>query len=100
LEEGPRAFEVGTMTRKSPGRDHDWMGIFLGRLVTNLDGRIRTLSLMLEEHVLKQSKVEDRDVFLTEFDAKAGPLGRVLQESVVDLTRSDGSPEPEQQQQQ
>jgi hypothetical protein len=75
------------------------MGIFLARLVTNLDGRIRTLSLMLEEHVL-QSKVEDNDVFLTEFDAKAGPLGRVLQESVVDLTRSDGSPEPQQQQQQ
>jgi hypothetical protein len=28
-EDGPLAFVVGTMTRKSSGRDHDWMGIFV-----------------------------------------------------------------------
>jgi hypothetical protein len=49
---GFKAFVVGTMelqTSKvhgpSPGRDHDWMGFFLRRLVTNLDGRIRILVL-------------------------------------------------------
>jgi hypothetical protein len=43
LEDGPLAFVNGTMTRKSQGRDHDWMGILLGLLVTNLDGRILSL---------------------------------------------------------
>jgi hypothetical protein len=31
-EDGPLAFVNGTMTLKSPGRDHDWMGILLGLL--------------------------------------------------------------------
>ncbi len=48
------------------------------------------LGPFFEEHVL-QSTVEDNDVFLTEFDAKAGARAAGFR------SRSDGSPEPQQQ---